>query len=519
MKVAIEGCAHGDLEKIYDTIQYIEKRENIKVDLLLCCGDFQAVRNEADLQCMAVPPKYREMCSFYKYYSGEKTAPILTIFIGGNHEASNYLAELPYGGWVCPNIYYMGYAGVVNIGGLRIGGLSGIYKKHDYKRGHYEKAPFSQESMRSVYHIRNLEVFRLKQMKQPLDIMMSHDWPRGIYHYGNIQQLLRRKPFMQAEVESNQLGSPPAEELLHALKPSYWFSAHLHIKFPAVVQHKDDSKEENDGKGSKVTKFLALDKCLPRRDFLQIIDIPKQTDSSLELSYDAEWLAILKSTNHLLNTTPQPTNMPFPGLQQRFDFAVTEEELDVVRKDLNGDFKLPNNFVKTAPSFNPQQGKNIKNARQPTACVNPQTTSFCELIGITDPNDPSNSQKRQPLPDKMENPDEISLDDDDDDDDDDDESDSETVDDDTNDDVISPEESQDDDIINEQTLKSASEESTEAKLSDFSDELFSPIQIETSQSDDSIKRTQLDEPCQKGAKKFKRRNQAIYDSKDESDDD
>lgn len=35
-------------------------------------------------------------------------APVLTIFIGGNHEASNYLQELPYGGWVAPNIYYMG---------------------------------------------------------------------------------------------------------------------------------------------------------------------------------------------------------------------------------------------------------------------------------------------------------------------------------------------------------------------------------------------------------------------------
>ena len=32
--------------------------------------------------------------TFYKYYSGEKTAPVLTIFIGGNHEASNYLWEL-----------------------------------------------------------------------------------------------------------------------------------------------------------------------------------------------------------------------------------------------------------------------------------------------------------------------------------------------------------------------------------------------------------------------------------------
>lgn len=43
---------------------------------------------------MACPPKYLHMGSFYKYYIGEKVAPCLTIFIGGNHEASNYLREL-----------------------------------------------------------------------------------------------------------------------------------------------------------------------------------------------------------------------------------------------------------------------------------------------------------------------------------------------------------------------------------------------------------------------------------------
>lgn len=63
-----------------------------------------------------------------RYYSGEKEAPILTLFIGGNHEASNFLQELPYGGWVAPNIFYMGYVGVVKVGKLRIAGLSGIYK-------------------------------------------------------------------------------------------------------------------------------------------------------------------------------------------------------------------------------------------------------------------------------------------------------------------------------------------------------------------------------------------------------
>ena len=34
------------------------------------------------------------MESFYKYYSGEKVAPVLTLVIGGNHEASNYMMEV-----------------------------------------------------------------------------------------------------------------------------------------------------------------------------------------------------------------------------------------------------------------------------------------------------------------------------------------------------------------------------------------------------------------------------------------
>lgn len=66
MKIAIEGCAHGELEKIYDTIALIEEQQKIKVDLLLCCGDFQATRNLNDLACMAVSEKYLDICTFYK---------------------------------------------------------------------------------------------------------------------------------------------------------------------------------------------------------------------------------------------------------------------------------------------------------------------------------------------------------------------------------------------------------------------------------------------------------------------
>ena len=131
MRIAVEGCMHGDLDTVYKTLQYAETKNNFKIDLLLCCGDFQvsssislslslalfkplniknasntqypksqfllldqAVRNEKDLESLNVPRKYRSMNSFWKYYSGEEVAPFPTIFIGGNHEASNYMWEL-----------------------------------------------------------------------------------------------------------------------------------------------------------------------------------------------------------------------------------------------------------------------------------------------------------------------------------------------------------------------------------------------------------------------------------------
>jgi lariat debranching enzyme len=59
-----------------------------KIDLVICCGDFQSLRDKADMHTMACPPKYRSMGDFYKYYTGELVAPFLTIFVGGNHEAT-----------------------------------------------------------------------------------------------------------------------------------------------------------------------------------------------------------------------------------------------------------------------------------------------------------------------------------------------------------------------------------------------------------------------------------------------
>ncbi|XP_011169693.1 lariat debranching enzyme [Solenopsis invicta] len=374
MRIAVEGCAHGELDIIYETIQEIEKIDGRKIDLLICCGDFQATRNLCDLKCMAVSDKYKDMCTFYKYYSGEKVAPMLTIFIGGNHEASNYLQELPYGGWVAPNIYYLGYAGVVQVAGIRIAGLSGIYKSQHWMQGRYEKPPYTDSTIRSVYHIRNLEVFRLKQLSGKIDIFLSHDWPAGVTKYGDEDSLLKRKPFFKDDIKSNTLGSPPCMELLERLYPSYWFSAHLHCKFAALVPEKG---------GTRVTKFLALDKCLPKRKFLQVLEVRSQEDGPVQLSYDLEWLTILYLTNHLLSVKSSIHYMPGQYSSDRWTYTPTAKEKQTVYEKFGSNLRIPLNFNRTVKPYDPDDTNTP--IERPRLLINDQTTQFCQMLGIDDP--------------------------------------------------------------------------------------------------------------------------------------
>ncbi|KAG8898672.1 hypothetical protein FRC01_010818, partial [Tulasnella sp. 417] len=330
MKIAVEGCCHGHLDDIYGRIEQLERQNGYRVDLVLICGDFQAMRTQADLSCMAAPQKYLKMGDFLKYYTGEKVAPIPTVIIGGNHEASNYLRELYHGGFLAPNMYYLGAAGVVQFNGIRVAGLSGIYQYHDYKLGHYERLPYDRNSIKSVYHVRQYDVQRVLQLS-PVDICLSHDWPQSIEQHGDYDDLMQRKPHFRPDAETGKLGSPPLLEVLKTLRPSWWFSGHMHTRFEAAFRHggsattteassggmvagettrdgiemdpvdvKEDGKprqklgsahqtrsDDHVRSGASQTKFLALDKCLPDRDYLEIIDYPApQSSDPPKLTFD-----------------------------------------------------------------------------------------------------------------------------------------------------------------------------------------------------------------------------------------
>lgn len=43
---AVEGCCHGDLDRIYEVLESIETTEDLQAKFLICCGDFQAIRTK-----------------------------------------------------------------------------------------------------------------------------------------------------------------------------------------------------------------------------------------------------------------------------------------------------------------------------------------------------------------------------------------------------------------------------------------------------------------------------------------
>ncbi|KAI5119537.1 hypothetical protein M0805_002559 [Coniferiporia weirii] len=447
MKIAVQGCCHGELDAIYNQITQLERRNNYKVDCLLICGDFQAIRNNQDLQCMAVPDKYKRLGGFYRYYTGEKEAPVLTLVIGGNHEASNYMWELYHGGWLAPNIYFLGFAGCVQVNGVKIAGASGIYSANHYRLGHYETIPYDNGSMRSIYHIREYDIFRLLQLTS-VDIFLSHDWPAGITRHGDADDLLRRKPYFRTDIQTGKLGSPPAMQLLQELKPQWWFAAHLHCRFEATVVHGspreaqeptkvdnpdeiviDDFDDAGPSEGDKetggslaepvgsaavdrapapetnpdeilledemedvvqpppvqsTTKFLALDKCLPRRHYLEVIDIPSSDSPEMpRLTFDPEWLAITRAFHTHLSTERAQLRLPEAAQAAQS----VKRELEWVQRNVGDKEKCDGVkdvhdcqvFWPTAPGPG-NEGPN--KFMQPPWYTNPQTEAFCGLLEL-----------------------------------------------------------------------------------------------------------------------------------------
>lgn len=386
VRVAVEGCCHGELNRIYSELS--------NVDLLIIGGDFQAIRNKTDLQTMSVPKKYLRMGDFHEYYSGKRTAPVLTIFVGGNHECMLYLRELEYGGWVAPNIYYLGSYGAVWFRGLRICGMSGIYNAESFRTTPIRyKLPFDSKTLRSVYHTKPKAYLKML-LNQRCDIALSHDWPTRIWNYGDVEALIRKKPFLAHDIKTGRMGSTLAENVLPTIEPRYWFSLHMHVRFSASVPHQEavngeeielsmDSKESLPRLPPRTTEFLALDKCLPKRQYLEIKLIkPETVHPSLDLDslfYDARAVALHKVIDKFAKNSKK-WSLLTPHKLLTLDIDLTLFELDkAVSLEVENlqdlDFEIPRNFAQVAPT---SDDENVPLCYWP----NNQTNEFCDKFGL-----------------------------------------------------------------------------------------------------------------------------------------
>lgn len=119
---------------------------------------------------------------------------------------------------------------------------------------------------------------------------------------------------------------------------------------------------------------------------LQVIDVPHNSEQPIELSFDPEWLAVLSLTNHLTSVKATNQYMPGPGGTDRWVFTPTAEEIESVKGRFEDNLQIPLNFVQTVPPYDPTghpASRQSRNSIGPN--INPQTTTFCECLGIDDP--------------------------------------------------------------------------------------------------------------------------------------
>lgn len=106
------------------------------------------------------------MGTFKDYYEGKKQVEVLTVLIGGNHEAVNSLRQSHFGGWLAPGIYFLGQAGSIFVRKgkkkLRITGSSGIYNHSDFKYcTRLERYPLRGKEKITTYHSKQVDAFRM----------------------------------------------------------------------------------------------------------------------------------------------------------------------------------------------------------------------------------------------------------------------------------------------------------------------------------------------------------------------
>lgn len=225
MRIAVYGDIHGHWLDFKESVAELHAREPL--DLVLQCGDAQPFRDEADLEYMHCPSKYREPGDFWAFYQGVEEFPVPVLFVGGNHEPWGFLDQHRDGGQLAHNVQFLGRAGSTSVNGLRIAGVSGVYSPTYFGEPHPEP-PYPVSRRKQATYYNQADIDRALAVGRA-DILLLHNWP----------DLMNAARDATWPSHWTQVGCGYLSLVVESLRPRWVFCGHMHRK----AQHRVGATE------------------------------------------------------------------------------------------------------------------------------------------------------------------------------------------------------------------------------------------------------------------------------------
>jgi Icc-related predicted phosphoesterase len=191
MMIAALGDVHGKWREAMDLVDAACASAGIgpgELTAIFQVGDAEPQRDEVEAAQVPGPAKYRKLGDFADVAAGEIVVPAPLYFIAGNHEPFGVLdadggLAAGKGRWG-PNVTYLGRAGLVEVAGLRVGFLSGIFGEGTFRRAQEGALRFRTGKHATHYLPSELEAVR-SATADGVDVLLTHDWPTGVADVGH----------------------------------------------------------------------------------------------------------------------------------------------------------------------------------------------------------------------------------------------------------------------------------------------------------------------------------------------
>lgn len=211
------GDTHRLEEIAYKMVKRWEKRHEQEIDAVFFPGDVDEI---VDKRGAEQRPDIKSR--IVDYYYGNKKAPYMTFFVAGNNDEWTILRLFPSGGFIDEkedkkNMYFLGRSGYKDFMGIRIAGLSGIYKKEEYEKPLPVEPSFLPWQCYRKNELENLIMWKPH-------IIVLHEWvmPDFIEH-------LKHRPGRIREFPKKK--RTPLRDVILEAQPKYVFMGHKHNNY------------------------------------------------------------------------------------------------------------------------------------------------------------------------------------------------------------------------------------------------------------------------------------------------